>query len=103
GRVNVEGRLDLEDAEPRYDVAGSVSAFRLDRLVDGLPEASVDAAFRLAGQGTDLGSATADARLDIERARVAGMPVYRGLARVRFADGLGHVGRGRQGRGAGGG
>lgn len=91
GPLDLEGRLDLEGAEPGYGLTGRVNAFRLDRLVDGLPETTADATFRLEGRGSDLATARADVRFDLERARFAGMPIYRGVMALRVGDGLAHV------------
>ena len=91
GRVDVEGHIDLGRSEPAYGVAGRVNAFRLDRLVHGLPETTADAAFRLEGAGSDLATLRAEAHLDLERARFAGMPVYRSVMALRLEDGIAHV------------
>jgi len=91
GRVDLEGHIDLGHSKPAYGVTGRVNAFRLDRLVDGLPETTADAAFRLEGTGSDLASMRAEAHLDLERARFAGMPVYRSVMALRLEDGIAHV------------
>ena len=91
GPLELDGRFDLESAEPRYAADGRITAFRLDRIIGGLPETTADASFHLEGQGGSLAAALADLRLDLEAARFDGLPVYGGVLRARLEDGLAHV------------
>jgi len=91
GRVDLQGRLDLGQAEPAYGVTGRVDAFRLDRLIAGLPETTADAAFRLEGSGSDLSTMRSTVRLDLERARFDALPVYHSVVALRLEDGLAHA------------
>lgn len=88
GDLHVGGRLDLVAARPGVLAEGRVAEFRLDRVVDGLPETVVTGDFELAG---GLGSlATMDARfgLNVSGGRMAGVEVQGGRLRGGVADGL---------------
>ncbi|HEX7089616.1 MAG TPA: translocation/assembly module TamB domain-containing protein [Longimicrobiales bacterium] len=91
GPMELDGRFDLENAEPRYTAEGRVMAFRLDKIISGLPETTADASFHLEGQAAGLTAARADLRLDLEAARFDGLPVHGGVLRARLEDGLAHV------------
>lgn len=91
GRFQLEGRLDLARATPRYRAVGRIGELRLDRMLDGLPESLAAARFTVEGEGTDLAGARGGLRLELDTARIGPFLLHAGLARISFEDGVARV------------
>lgn len=91
GAVVVEGGLALTGPRRWYRAEGSVTEFRLDRVVAGLPETLVTARFDLDGSGFELAQMESQVSADLLSAAVGGVDVYRGTLRGRVANGLARV------------
>ena len=90
GGVVVRGNLAL-NGTPRYRAEGSVTDFRVDRLVSGLPETALTSRFEIDGAGFRTETVDGRISLDVLAARVDGVEVYRGVLRGGLTDGLARV------------
>ncbi|MGK7310698.1 MAG: translocation/assembly module TamB domain-containing protein [Candidatus Longimicrobiales bacterium M2_2A_002] len=90
GGVVVEGRLSV-NGRTRYRAEGSVSDFRLDRVVSRLPETLVTGRFDVQGAGFDPEDIEGDLSLDVLSATVDGVEIYRGALRGSVSDALARV------------
>ncbi|MFO7892483.1 MAG: translocation/assembly module TamB domain-containing protein [Longimicrobiales bacterium] len=90
GDVVVRGNVAV-NGMPRYRAEGSITDFRVDRVVPGLPETVVTGRFDLDGEGGTPEEADSRLSLDVLSARVDGVEVYRGTLRGGITSGLARV------------
>lgn len=88
GGIALNGAFALTGPRPRYRADGSVTDFRLDRVVGGIPETSLTGRFDLDGEGDRPGDLTGRLALQVFEAHVDGVAVHRGAVRLRAGDGL---------------
>ncbi len=90
GDVVVRGSLAL-NGTPRYQAQGSVTDFRVDRVVANLPETVVTSRFDLEGTGLKPEEVDGRVNLDVLSASVDGVDVYRAVLHGRLERGLARV------------
>lgn len=91
GGIALNGAFVLNGGPPRYRAEGAVTDFRLDRVVDGIPETTLTGRFDVDGEGDR--PAVLAGRLDvaIASARVDGIPIHGGRLRLAAAAGMARV------------
>lgn len=90
GDVVVRGNLAL-DGTPRYRAEGSITDFRVDRVVAKLPETVVTSRFDVEGSGFKPEEVDGRVNLDVMSASVAGVAVYRAVLQGGLRGGLARV------------
>jgi autotransporter translocation and assembly factor TamB len=74
-----------------YRAESSITEFRVDRVVSGLPETRVTGRLDLSGSGTELGDLEGRVSADLLSANVGGVELYRGALRGSVSGGLARV------------
>jgi translocation and assembly module TamB len=91
GALYLDGHLAVDGGVPRYRARGQVAEFRLDRLLDGIPETALTGGFDVTGAHLALDSLQATVALDLIASRVAGVDVHRGRFRAAVTGGMARV------------
>lgn len=88
GALYLDGHLALDGGVPRYRARGQVAEFRLDRVLDGIPETALTGSFDVTGAHLTLDSLDARFGANLIASRVAGVEVHGGRVRGEVAGGV---------------
>ncbi|MDX1674531.1 MAG: translocation/assembly module TamB domain-containing protein [Longimicrobiales bacterium] len=90
GGVVLQGRMAV-NGRTEYQAEGSVTEFRLDRVLERLPETTVTGRFELEGSAFDPAEIETRLSVDVLTARVDGVEVYRGAFRGSVSDAVARI------------
>lgn len=87
GRAQVEGRLTRAGERPRYSGDATLYTFRLDRLIDALPEMLLNGTIAFDVSGAALADATGSISATLPEGRIKGVDFREGESALKLEHG----------------